>query len=398
MDAGSTRELMKPFLTSEQEEWLARVEKIAPLLQENRDKGEHDRVTPEPVLAALRDSGITRMWVSEHFGGGQVSIETGITVLAALARIDASVAWQAGVQGAIGRLSDFLSEEIARELFVDNTKLVVGGVKPFGRAEPVKGGYLLQGEWSFASGIMHAGWLICMAFVTKNGKPIITSDGPEIRVLFIRREQAEVLDTWYAGGLRGTGSHHYRVPETFVSEEYTVGKAEMQQEPAERPSRAYRLSYYDFGPFTVAPIPLGIAQDALESFKELATQKVPASGSTKLVDSQVVQEKLGRAEMKVYSSHVLLADAARLASTLGSAAGDSLNVLTRLTGATVAENTIAAVDSVYELAGSSSVYATSRLDRCFRDIHAATKHIALSSSHFETSGQYLLGGALLMRR
>lgn len=338
------------------------------------------------------------MWVSKDFGGEQVSIETGVVVLEALARLDASVAWQMGVQGAIGRLSDYLPEDSARELFKNNTQLVVGGVKPFGQAEPVDGGYILQGEWSFASGIAHAGWLACMAFLTVDGKPVIDADGPDIRVPFIPISKAEQLDTWYTIGLRGTGSNNYRVAPTFVPAELTITKAQMQHAPAERLSRAYAISYYNFGPFTVAPIAVGIAQDALSSFKAMAGKKVPASGKTTLAASHTVQEKLGRAEMLVYSAHLLLMEAARQATLFGETGSDSLAALIRLTGATVAEKTIEAVNIVYELAGSSSIYTTSRLDRCFRDIHSATKHIALSSSHFEMAGQYLLGGELQMRR
>jgi indole-3-acetate monooxygenase len=391
-------ELPRPSGSAEQDDWLARVDRIAPLLVANRDRAEHDRVTPRVVFEALRDTGLSRMWVSQEFGGEQVGIETGMAVLQVLARIDAAVAWQIGVQGAIGHLSDYLPEDSARELFKKNTGLVIGGVKPFGRAEIVPGGYVLTGEWSFASGIAHAGWLASMAFVTEHGKPVMTPDGPDIRVLFIPPNEVDVLDTWHTTGLRGSGSNHYRVEDLFVPETLTVGKSAMQQAPPARPSRGYGLSYFDFGPFTTAPVALGVAQEALGAFKELAGGKVPASGQTTLAASHTVQEKLARAEMRVYSSDRLLCDVARLANEHGVSGDDGLSALIRLTGATVGENSVAAVGSVYELAGSSSVYTSSRLDRCFRDVHAATKHIALSASHFEMVGQYLLGGALQMRR
>jgi hypothetical protein len=38
------------------------------------------------------------MRVSREFGGGRVSIETGAAVISRLAAVDASVAWQMGVQ------------------------------------------------------------------------------------------------------------------------------------------------------------------------------------------------------------------------------------------------------------------------------------------------------------
>ncbi|MEV5716954.1 acyl-CoA dehydrogenase family protein [Amycolatopsis mediterranei] len=384
--------------TAETTEWLTRVAKIAPLIEDNKEKGERDRQTPQVVFEALRDVGIPRMWVSKEFGGEEVSLPTGSAVIRALARLDGSVAWQMGVQGAIGRLSDYLPETTARELFEQSSGLVVGGVNPGGRAERLDGGYLLSGEWAFASGSAHADWLVCAAFETERGQRVQNESGPLLRMLFIPRGRAELLDTWYTVGLRGTGSNHYRVPETFVAEEYTVAQSSMLRPPADRPSRAYPVSYYDFGPFTSASTALGLAQDALATFKALALKKTPTSAKSTLAVSHTVQEKLARAEMRAHSARVLLVDAAKQATAFGETGGDALSALIRLTAATVAEHAVAVVDTAFDLAGSSSLYATSRLDRCFRDVHSAVKHITLSPSHFEMAGQYLLGGGLQMRR
>ncbi|MCW2750064.1 MAG: acyl-CoA dehydrogenase [Aeromicrobium sp.] len=384
--------------SAETKEWLARVSSVTPLIKEYRKQADRERTTHPIVFEALRELGIPRMWVSREFGGGQVSLKTGSAVIQALARLDASVAWQMGVQGAIGRLSDYLPEPTARKLFADHTGLVVGGVNPTGRAEMVPGGYRLRGQWGFASGSAHADWLVCAAVVTANGEPRMTSGGRKTRMLFVPKSDCQMLDTWYTLGLRGTGSNHYEVDGVFVPEDFTVDGAAILQPPSDRPSRGYAIGYYDFGPFTSASTALGVAQDALDSFKELAFAKTPAAGTSTLAASHTTQEKLARAEMLVHSARLLLADAAEHASLYGQDGGDELSALIRLTTATVAENTSTAVTITYTLAGSSSLYATSRLERCFRDIHSVVKHITLSPSHFEMVGQYLLGGGLQMRR
>jgi alkylation response protein AidB-like acyl-CoA dehydrogenase len=84
--------------TAESEEWLGRVEEIVPVIESHRSRTERDRQSPPEVFEALRAAGIPRMWVSREFGGGQVSIETGAAVISRLAAVDASVAWQMGVQ------------------------------------------------------------------------------------------------------------------------------------------------------------------------------------------------------------------------------------------------------------------------------------------------------------
>ncbi|HZP49641.1 acyl-CoA dehydrogenase family protein [Actinocrinis sp.] len=385
-------------LTDEQADWVARVERVTPLLMQTRDIAERDRRMPDEVFEALRELGFTRMWISKAFGGGQVGITTGMAVLEELARVDASVAWQIGVQGAIGRLSDYLPVQSSYELFAGSSGFVVGGVKPSGRAEPVAGGYLLKGDWAMASGSAHADWLLCTALVTHGGVPVVTETGPDIAMLFVPASKAVIRDTWYTVGLRGTGSNHYSVDELFVPDELGVRKSQMGGTPPQRPERGYPVSYFDFGPMSTAPVALGIAAEALEAFKEMAAGKVPASGTVALADSGVVQDRLGRAEMMVHSSRVVLHDAARMLESGGGSGDESVSALIRLASATLAENAMAAVDTAYTLAGSTSLYATSRLERCFRDVHSVTKHLALSHSHYETVGQYLLGGHLQVRK
>ncbi|WP_410655444.1 acyl-CoA dehydrogenase family protein [Amycolatopsis sp. lyj-112] len=384
--------------TAESQEWLAKVEKIAPVIEQFRNDNEDQRVTSVDTLNAVREVGLHRMWVSREFGGGQVGIATGSAVIQALARLDASVAWQVGVQGAIGRLSDYLPDETSRELFADSDKLVVGGVNPSGVAEAVEGGFRLSGKWSFASGSAHADWLVCAARVTDDGQPRQGESGPAIRMLFLPRSSVTFVDDWHTLGLRATGSVSYTVDDVFVGDDHTVDGVAMHAAPLPRHSRAYGISYYDFGPFTSSSTALGIAQDALRTFKDVALRKTPTGGSSTLAGSHVVQDRLARMEMSVHSSRILLAHAAEQATEHGADGGDELTSLIRLTVATVAENACQVVDAAHQFAGTGSLYTTSRLERCLRDVRSAVKHITLSHSHFEMVGQYLLTGKLLMRR
>ncbi|WP_245567494.1 acyl-CoA dehydrogenase family protein [Nocardia vinacea] len=392
------RAILQPPRSAQAREWLSRIAKIAPVIEEYRVAAERDRVTPRAVIDAIRDQGLHRMWVGREFGGEQLDLATGSLVLRALAQIDASIAWQVGVQGAIGRLSDYLPEPTARKLFGENTELVVGGINPSGRAERVSGGFRLSGEWGFASAGTHAEWLVCAAFVTEGGAPVKRETGPEMRMVFVPSADAEFSDTWHTTGLRGTGSNNYRVADVFVPDDFTVDQAELLRPPSSRATPAYPVGYYDFGPFTTASTAVGIAQDALDSIKKVAIEKTPAGGTSTLAASHTAQEKLGRVEMLVHSSRLLLDDAAQQVTAFGETGGDALSALVRLTSSTVGEQAVAAVDIAHAMAGTGSLYTSSRLERAFRDVHAAVKHMTLSPTNFEMVGQYLLGGPLKMRR
>ncbi|KJE21458.1 acyl-CoA dehydrogenase [Frankia torreyi] len=424
-------------------EWLSRVEKVTPVLVRHREQAERERVTPPAVIAALRDQNIHRMWVSPSFGGGGVSVRTGSAVLQALARVDASVAWQMGVQGVISRMSDYLPEQVACQLFQDSDGLVVGGINPSGQAEPVPGGYRLRGRWSFASGSTHADWLVCASLVTEvdpaaeeglvlapdsagggpagggpsggspsGGSPAAggppggdpaggdpaTAATARTRMLFVPADAVRFDDDWFTTGLRGTGSVSFTVDDQFVPEEFTVDGGLLRRPPAARPSRGYPIAYYDFGPFTTASTILGIAQDALSAFPGIAVGTVPARGTQTLGSSHTVQAGLARAAALVRSAELLLEDAANHASLRCLIGGEELSALIRLAAATVGENTVKAVDSLHSMAGTRALGSGGRLDRCLRDVHSAAAHITLSPMNFEMVGAYLLGGSLLMRR
>jgi indole-3-acetate monooxygenase len=380
-------------------DWLGRVDAIAPVIEKWREEGERQRFSPLPVFEALRDTGFPRMLVSRELGGSQVPLETGSQALQALARLDPAVGWQMGVQAAIGRLSDYLPEPQARELFLDQDALVVGSVNPTGTAEAVDGGYRLSGRWGFASGSAHAAWLVCAARVTTGGAPRTTDrGGPEIRMLFVPKAAVRMLDNWHTLGLRGTGSEDYEVDDVFVAEQYTVDQRDMFTAPPARPSRGYGISYYDFGLFGSSSTVLGAARGALREFQRLALTKRPAAGTSTLAAGHTVQDRYARAEAKVRAARLLLADAGWHAEQYGETGGDALSATVRLTAATVAELSCAVITSLFTVAGTSSLYASSLLERYFRDAHSAAKHITLSPTNVEMAGQYLLGGGLAMRR
>ena len=76
-------------------------------------------------------------------------------------------------------------------------------------------------------------------------------------------------------------------------------------------------------------------------------------------------------------------------------AGDTLSVKQRAmlwlasTQATVAATQ--AVELMFTAGGSTSVYTSSPLERCLRDIRTAGQHVCVVPSNFEMVGQALLG-------
>jgi hypothetical protein len=67
-----------------------------------------------------------------------------------------------------------------------------------------------------------------------------------------------------------------------------------------------------------------------------------------------------------------------------------LRTAQRIANLLVSEHCVSAVDLLYRLAGSSAIFHSSPLERCFRDVHTAAQHFQVQENRWETTGRVLL--------
>jgi alkylation response protein AidB-like acyl-CoA dehydrogenase len=378
--------------------FLDRARKIQPVIAEHRDEGERDRCLPQPSHEAMRDAGLYWLLLPEAYGGPGVDFVTTLLVIEEISRQDGAAGWNLmiGMQG--GLFSDYLPASGATPIFEGARSIVAGNFAPAGKAELVPGGYRLSGHWTFASGCRHANWLICGSVIIEGGRPRVgPGEVPEIRLMLVSANQATIIDSWYTGGMKGTGSNDFEVNDAFVPEDRAFLFPLLTVGPPRRPGIGYTQPFMLLAAPGMAMVALGIARDAIDSLKELAAEKTPTGATSRLLSQHVVHEKVGLAEALVGSARAYVLNAsAQLAQT--PQPGDDLAAQVRLASAYAARAAGEAVDLMYELGGGTVIYNRSRLDRCFRDIHTAAHHILLSPSNIEMVGQYHLGLGLQMRR
>ena len=58
---------------------------------------------------------------------------------------------------------------------------------------------------------------------------------------------------------------------------------------------------------------------------------------------------------------------------------------------TAVDYAISAVDLVFTMSGTTSVYTRSRLERCFRDVHVVQQHAVVSPTGVIMAGRQFLG-------
>jgi indole-3-acetate monooxygenase len=374
------------------EGFLEAARKLAPTIRALRSDIERDRSLPAPLVKQMADAGLFSLWLARSLGGPELTTLDYFCIIEELSRADGAVGWCALVAAGYSRLSGYLDDAVAREIFGDGSVIVAGTINPTGKAVAVPGGYRVSGQWSYGSFIQHSAWTVGSSIIFEGDAPHRGPDGaPDMRLMLFPTSAVEIIDTWRVGGLRGTGSHDFRVADLFVPEERAI--AAFTAKPV-RPGTLYAGPFITVFAMALATAPLGIARAAIEAFVELAEGKTPIGGASRLREKASAQADVGKAEALVRSARAfLLAELRGIWDTV--AAGEMPSVrqraVARLAAAQATSASAQAVDLIYNAAGGTALYETSLIERCFRDVHATTQHVGIASGNFEISGRVLLG-------
>ncbi len=379
--------------TIPQDDMIASAVNLIPHIEACRDELETLRHLPPSLAKAMTHAGIFQLHLPRTMGGPEHPPLTAFRVVEELSKVDGSVGWCAMIAGSGSLLAGWLRPEVGRALFGHPPDLrMAGSIRPEGRAYPAAGGYRVQGQWNFASGVHHANWLFCTCLVMDGDQPRLTSAGiPETRSLWVPAEAATIVDTWSVVGMCGTGSHDFVVDDVFVPASQTLSVAEPPY--ATGPLYHPRLLLASIWTSTVGNA-LGIARGAIDAFIELATHTGSTMSPTLLRDRPFVQTKVAEADAIVNAARAYVMEAVgRAWEAVCAGLPDPSQEIAqaRLAITHGMHEAVRAVDIVFHAAGTNAVYRKHRLERYFRDVHVAVQHAAGLPSHVENAGKVLLG-------
>ena len=226
---------------------------------------------------------------------------------------------------------------------------------------------------------------------TIDPSPQLGANGAADRHLFfVPRAACTIVETWDAVGLRGTGSHDFEVRDVFVPE----GRHYPLRGPSRLAGPLWRDTFLGVAAHGVAAVSLGIARAAVDELTGLATAKTPNASSIPLRDRPTIQAKLAQAEALVRSARSFFYETLEdvwQAACQGDSPSPQQSALSQLARTHAAQACAEAVDLMYAAAGSSALYATNRIARCFCDVHAVTQHAMVSPLGWEQAGRAFLG-------
>jgi 3-hydroxy-9,10-secoandrosta-1,3,5(10)-triene-9,17-dione monooxygenase len=377
------------------DELWGRAEQLLPRLRERAARCEELRRLPDDSLRDFHDAELFRIHQPRRVGGAELEFSAVVTFGALLARACASSSWN---------FINFLSHHLMLGMFPPRAQDEIWGkspdtliassfVFPAAKARKVKDGYVISGRWPFSSGVDPSDWnmLAALAFLDDNAPP-------EQRIFLLHRSQYKIIDTWYAGGLRGTGSKDVEASEQFVPEHMTLAVADTKGGPtpgsAVNPGPLFKMPVFALFPYMLSGVALGIAEGLIDEFSSIGSKSGKMTGA-RIAEIQSTQIR--------YSEAVAYARASRNAQLANCreawdliAGGQVPDLKTkaryRLEGAYAVEWAVRAVDVMFGLAGAAGLYESSSTPRAFRDAHAVKQHFSFNTDIAGTThGRIALG-------
>jgi len=343
------------------------------------------------VVRALTDSGALRRWVAAEVGGEAATVTSVLETIEATSKADGAAGWCVMIANTTALTSHRVRSDWADTIYRDPKACTGGFGMPAGVATLVDGGLEVTGRWAWGSGTDHCTWIGGgVRIVDQAGEAATTADGAFAPFVFFEPSDVELLDTWHVSGLKGTASTDYAVSKAFVPD----GRwANLLSDQPVVDSPLGRFPFFCALGAGVAAVLIGLAERAIEELIVIGEKR--STGSKKsLAERGTVQADMALAIANVRQARSYLygtTDAIWKRSVDGAAVADDDRVELRLAATSAAQRCVEAVDLCYHAAGSSAVYATSPLQRIFRDAHVAITHGMVAPRTAEPLGRYLFG-------
>ncbi|MGI9601426.1 MAG: acyl-CoA dehydrogenase family protein [Acidimicrobiales bacterium] len=344
-----------------------------------------DSPLSDAVVKSMYEAELFGASIPRETGGLELSVLDAIDVYAEISAADGSAGWclmasstAAAYFGAWG------GDELVAEMFGDGTPIAAGQFAPKGSATPVDGGYRINGQYQFGSGINHAQWV---------GAGLMTEgEAPEFRLAISPLDNAQVTGNWDVLGLQSTASYDYHFDDVFVPDGATFEFF--------APERLRGGPMYDLGVLVLtasghAGFAIGLVRRALDELRiKAAGGHQRMAGHTTLADSERLQYDLGVLESRFRSAELWVRDAFRRAEA-GAIAGildNEAMIESRQATTFITQEGADIIRQAYLHAGTVGL-REGPLNRCFRDIHAGTQHAVCSPMSTLDFGAHLIATA-----
>lgn len=316
-----------------------------------------------------------KMFVPTHLGGLQFSLPQVVKTEEALAWADGSTAWVVTLCSGAGWFAGFVDKELSESLFSSDKLCVAGSGAATGTAEITDGGYVINGEWRYASGALHATAFTANCVLTRGGVTVTDDEGkPEVKAFVFLPDEVILKKHWSSMGMVATASHGFAVAERLVPENRAFV---IDARHAIHPDPVYRFPFLQLAEATLVVNISGMAQRFLDLLKEIFEERVvkqAAHGKDLLALHEVSDSRFQACRHKF---HLAVEEAW---SHCERAKGIPAQMLDAVSGASheLYRTSLAVVQYLYRYGGLAVTNPRSEINRVWRNLHTASQHSLFS--------------------
>ena len=373
---------------------------IVPILGKRAQQSEDARVLLRETEQLLHEAGLFRFHQPKTFGGMELEFVAVVDITAELARGCPSTAWNVGNLACHHWILGYYDPETQHEVWDANPDALIASsiALAAGRGRKVDGGFVVTGRWPFSSAVDNSDWnMLAVTVLGDDGKTPV-----DWRLCLVPKSDYEIIDTWYAMGMEGTGSKDVAVSDLFVPERRALPLQRCRGGPdhpgaALTPGPLYRIPIVAASSHPLAPAALGAAEGAYELFVETMAKRAGTYTGARVAEFQAVQIKAARARCLIDAARCLLRESA-IAFQAIAARNEVPSLETKLRfrahSAFAVNQARQAVEALWSSYGAQGLYSRNPLQRHLRDVLAISQHF---SFNFDiagaTYGLNALGGA-----
>lgn len=349
-----------------------------------RDSFSEQALVPQDIVNLMKQAGFFRSTVPACFGGNAGNPLPFLLSIEKLSSIDGSTGW-VGSFGSSNYYLAALPVETQAKIYADGPdQMFAGGLFPVQPAQRKENGWIVNGRWKFSSGCKTADWIgVGISEAAKDG----FNDKP--RSVILPASQVDIIDSWDAMGMEGTGSHDLSVTDQYVTEDWSF----IRGAEATIDELMYKIPTVALSGQVHTAVSLGLASAALLELVKIC-KGATTTGAPSLADRAYFRIGLAKATAEYFSARSYFYDIAEeVWHTLesGSEVSTDLTNEMRLSATHAAQTSAQVVERCYRIAGINSIFKTARIQKILRDAMVITQHAHINESVFDGAGAVMTG-------
>lgn len=310
--------------------------------------------------------------IPAEYGGLDLSLPGLVRLQEALSWADGSFGWVFTLCCGAGWFAGFIDTDLAAKLFADEKTCLAGSGASTGEATIVPGGYLISGQWNYASGAHHATHFTANCVIKNGDEKICDETGnPLILPFIVDRKDVELLPTWKYIGMVATGSHSFKIDNLKVD---TLRCFKIDPASVTIEKRLYKYPFLQLAEATLAANLAGMSTHFVELAEEIIAQRI-AMNKYAAKQEATLTNKLESIKTEMENMRARFYDAVDSSWRDGSA---GLLEQVSISSRQLAKMVLGHVDSLYPYCGLQAASPETEINRVWRDVHTASQHSLLT--------------------